>query len=98
MTMKQQKSPRLRPLWLMCITALGVSGLALAADPPSSYAPVVIKEAFQAIKARMEGEKRGVMQRHQSLLEQRYDLGNKPASGVTMSGGKPVQEIGRAHV
>lgn len=96
--MKQQTSPRLRPLWLMCITALGVSGLAWAADPPSSYAPVVIKETFQAIKARMEGDKRGVMQRHQSLLEQRYDLGNKPAQGVTMSAGKAVQGGARARL
>ncbi|MGH8076104.1 MAG: hypothetical protein ACREPE_02100 [Lysobacter sp.] len=89
--MKDQAAPRLRPLRLMCIIALGISGLALAADPPSSYAPVVIKETFQAIKARMESQKRGVMQRQQSLLEQRYDLGNKPAAGVTMSAGKPVQ-------
>lgn len=96
--MKQQKPLQLRPLWLMCITALGVSGLAVAADPPSSYAPVVIKETFQAIKARMEGQKRGFMQRQQSLLEQRYDLGNKPAQGVTMSAGKPVQGGVRARL
>ncbi|MHB8912185.1 MAG: hypothetical protein ACYC42_05990, partial [Lysobacter sp.] len=46
----------------------------------------------------MEGQKRGVMQRHQSLLEQRYDLGNKPARGVTMSAGKPVQGGARARL
>lgn len=87
----KQKSPPHRPLGLMCIAALGASGLVLAADPPSSYAPVVIKDTFQAVKARMEGEKRGVMQRQQGLLAERYDLANKPAAGVTMSAGKPVQ-------
>jgi cytochrome c peroxidase len=77
---------------------LGVSGLALAADPPSSYAPVVIKETFQAIKDRMSGEKRGVMQRQMSLLEQRYDLADRPVSGVTMSGGKAIQGGVRARL
>lgn len=89
--MRLRTSPRLRPLWVTCIIALGLSGLALAADPPSSYAPVVIKETFAAIKSRMEGDKRGIMQRQRSLLEQRYDLSNRPASGVTMSRGKAVQ-------
>src|SRR4030095_13721764 len=31
------------------------------------------------------------MKRQLALLEERYDLSNKPASGVTMSRGKPVQ-------
>lgn len=93
-----RKSPRLRPLWLACATALAMSGLALAADPPSSYAPVVIKETFQAIKARMEGDKRGVMQRHRSLLSERYDLADRPAAGVTMSAGKAVQGGARARL
>ncbi|WP_031369997.1 cytochrome b6 [Lysobacter sp. ESA13C] len=96
--MRQQKSPRLRPLWLLCLGALGVSGIALAADPPSSYMPVVIKETFAAIKSRMERDKPAVMQRHRSLLEQRYDLGNKPVRGVSMSGGKPVQGGVRARL
>jgi cytochrome c peroxidase len=89
MTMRQFALRR-KPLWLTCIVVLGASGIALAADPPTSYMPVVIKETFQAIKSRMEGQKRGVMQRQRSLLEQRYDLSNRP-SGVTMTRGKPVQ-------
>jgi hypothetical protein len=32
-----------------------------------------------------------VMEKHQALLEQRYDLADHPVSGVTMSRGKPVQ-------
>lgn len=94
----RQFALRRKPLWSTCIAVLGVSGIALAADPPTSYMPVVIKETFQAIKSRMEGQKRGVMQRHRSLLEQRYDLANRPASGVTMTRGKPVQGGARARL
>lgn len=80
---------RLRTLSMACAVAVA-SGLALAANP-TSFSPVAITETFQSIKARMEGEKRGVMQRQMSLLEQRYDLANRPAPGVKMSGGKAVQ-------
>jgi cytochrome c peroxidase len=62
----------------------------------SSYAPVVITEDFAATMARMKAEKPEIMQRQKQLLEERYDLGNKPAAGVTMSRGKPVQEGVRA--
>ncbi|WP_206860677.1 hypothetical protein [Lysobacter changpingensis] len=97
--MRQPRQPRLKSLWVVCVTALGLSGLALAADPPpSSYMPVVITETFQAIKSRMEGAKRGVMQRHRSLLEQRYDLSNRPVAGLTMTRGKPVQGGVRARL
>jgi cytochrome c peroxidase len=58
----------------------------------SSYSPVVIKESFEAIMARMKAAKPAVMKRHMDLLSERYDLANRPATGVTMSRGKPVQE------
>jgi hypothetical protein len=58
----------------------------------SSYSPVVVKESFEAIMARMKAAKTGVMKRQMDLLSERYDLANRPASGVTMSRGKPVQE------
>lgn len=60
-------------------------------DRPSSYAPVVIQEDFNAILARMSAAKPEVMKRQMALLEERYDLSNRPAPGVTMSRGKPVQ-------
>ena len=66
-----------------------------AADPeppPSSYMPVAAKEPFPDTMARMQAEKAAVMKRQMDLLEQRYDLRNDPAPGVTMSGGKPVQQ------
>ncbi|MBJ6764458.1 cytochrome B6 [Myxococcaceae bacterium JPH2] len=54
--------------------------------------PVDQTEPFSEVMARMKADKPKVEARHQQLLVQRYDLGNKPASGVTMSRGKPVQE------
>jgi len=62
------------------------------ADVPSSYSPVVIKEAFDATKARMEAAKAEIMKRQMALLEERYDLSDRPARDVTMSRGKAVQD------
>ena len=59
--------------------------------PPSSYAPV-IEPDFATTMQRMSQAKAGVMQRQKNLLQERYDLADKPAKGVTMSRGKPVQE------
>jgi cytochrome c peroxidase len=42
--------------------------------------------------ARMKAAKPEVMKRQMDLLNERYDLSNRPAIGVTMSRGKPVQE------
>jgi len=83
-------------------TATGIASLVVAAvqtafpqetgKPASSYSPVVIHEAFATIRARMEAAKPEVMKRHTALLEERYDLSNRPASGVTMARSKPVQQ------
>ncbi len=59
--------------------------------PPSSYAPVVAQEDFAAIKARMEAAKDEVMARQMALLNDRYDMTDRPSQAITMSGGKPVQ-------
>jgi cytochrome c peroxidase len=61
----------------------------------TSYAPVDIKESFASIMARMTAAKPGVEKEHTALLNERYDLSNRPAQGVTMSRGKPVQEGAR---
>lgn len=58
----------------------------------SSYAPVVITEEVTTTMARMKADKPKVMQRHMDLLNERYDLSNRSAKGVMMSGGNPVQE------
>ncbi len=62
------------------------------AETPSSYAPVVDQESFEAVMSRMKQAKSGVVKRQLELLNKRYDLGNRPAAGVTMSRGKAIQE------
>ena len=62
----------------------------------SSYAPVDIKETFASIMSRMTQAKPEIQKRHADLLNERYDLSNRPVQGVTMSRGKPVQEGVRA--
>jgi len=58
----------------------------------SSYMPVVDPEDFATIHARMSSAKAGVMKRQMDLLSERYDLSDRPASGVVMDRTKPVQE------
>jgi cytochrome c peroxidase len=58
----------------------------------SSYMPVDIPEPFSAIFARLSAQKQGVTREHMALLNERYDLSNRPATGVTMDRTKPVQE------
>ena len=57
----------------------------------SSYSPVVVTEDFSTTMARMKAAKSAVMQRQLALLAERYDLSDRPAKGVTMSRGKPIQ-------
>jgi cytochrome c peroxidase len=49
------------------------------------------EEDFAALVKRLEREKPQFARRQQSLLEQRYDLADRPVAGVTMARGKPVQ-------
>ncbi len=79
-------------LLLTGLIGLQTTALAQPAPPPTSYSPVIITETFDAISNRMINAKDEVEGRQQDLLEMRYDLGNRPASGVTMALGKPVQE------
>ena len=82
-----------------CFICLGVGALLAGslinsmarADQPTSYAPVAITEDFTTTMNRMKEAKAGVNKRQQDLLNERYDLGDHPASGVTMFRGKPEQ-------
>jgi len=49
-------------------------------------------EPFSKIMAKMKAEKAKIMARQMKLLQERYDLNNRPAKGITMSRGKPIQE------
>lgn len=58
----------------------------------SSYMPVVSEEPFDAVFQRMSKAKPAVMQKQMTLLEQRYDLSDRPSKDAKMSRGKPLQE------
>jgi cytochrome c peroxidase len=81
--------------WTLSVQAQG--GATTGAPPrmppapaKSSYTPVV-EEPFETVFKRMSAAKDDVMNRQMGLLAERYDLADRPASGVTMSGGKAVQ-------
>ena len=76
----------------VCIALIAAYAREAADKPPSSYSPVVAKESFAKVMARMSAAKADVMKRHMALLKQRYDLSDRPAKGVTMSRGKAIQE------
>lgn len=67
---------------LLAVSLLGAT-VAAAADT---------EEDFPSLVSRLQGEKPEFAERHRALLQQRYDLADRAAPGVTMSGGKPVQE------
>ena len=81
-------------LCFACTAVLAATGMVLAAEKSvkTSYSPVVITEPFDSIMKRMTDAKPEIMKRQMDLLKQRYDLSDRPAKGVTMSRGKPVQE------
>jgi cytochrome c peroxidase len=49
-------------------------------------------EEFNAMVKELQSRQPEFAKRHQKLLAERYDLSDRPAKGVNMSRGKPVQE------
>src|SRR6266478_8494503 len=64
-------------------------------QPPSgkTYFPVV-EQDFAKVRASDQAAKPAVMQRQRTLLAERYDLSNRPAAGVMMSGGRKAVQQG----
>jgi cytochrome c peroxidase len=65
-------------------------------EPPPKgpiYLPVVEVD-FATVRARDVAAKPEVMQRQRTLLEARYDLSDRPAAGVMMSGGRKAVQQG----
>src|ERR1700681_4291896 len=56
----------------------------------TSYMKVDITEPFSSFMARMVKAKPEVEKEHEALLNERYDLSDRPAPGVTMDRRKPV--------
>jgi len=77
---------------VLLLATLGLVMAEEASKAASSYAPVVIKEPFAAVMKQMQEAKPGIAKKHEELLKERYDLADRPAPGVAMSRGKPVQE------
>jgi cytochrome c peroxidase len=78
-----------------CLLATRVVSAAGQADQQqvkNSYMPVVDTENFATIHDRMAAAKAGVMKRQMDLLDERYDLSDRPAKNVVMDRTKPVQE------
>ncbi len=93
--MNQRRSKPVNAALVIVVMTFGVScadSASLAGEQASSYAPVDIKEAFANTMSRTKAAKGEVMQRQKDLLEERYDLSDRPAEGVTMTGGKRIQE------
>ncbi|HEX7899451.1 MAG TPA: cytochrome B6 [Planctomycetota bacterium] len=68
-------------------------------DPPvagprgtSSYAPVHVEEPMAALIERMKAAKPEILRRHRTLLDERYDLSDRPSKEARHFRGKPVQE------
>ncbi|HET6157273.1 MAG TPA: hypothetical protein VFE34_02925 [Dongiaceae bacterium] len=77
---------------VLTLAGIGVA-LAQSEDKPvTSYLPVTPTEDFSKLTARLRAAKPEVMNRQRDLLDQRYDLSDRKAPGVTMSRGKPVQD------
>ncbi len=66
------------------------------AAPPVAAAAQAAPETFAQAKARMESERAAIEARFRALLEERYDLSDRPAASATTSRGKPVQSGVRA--
>jgi cytochrome c peroxidase len=71
---------------------MGSEGYEKGPRGQTSYQPTAIDQPFAAKMVADVAAKPGIEREHQALLEERYDLGDHPAQGVTMEHGKPLQE------
>jgi cytochrome c peroxidase len=71
---------------------MGTEGFNKGPRGLTSYQPVAIDQPFAAIMAHDVAAKPGIEREHQAVLDQRYDLSDHAAQGVTMERGKPLQE------
>lgn len=83
-----------KPLAFLALATSAACVLTVRADPlpaDATYRPLPT-QPFSDVKRMDEAAKPKVMQRQAGLLGSRYDLSNRPITGVMMSGGrKPVQ-------
>jgi len=80
------------PVWkwstLLVVPAIALpAGIGLSQPGP---------EEFETVRKRMEQAKPAIQKKHSDLLNERYDLSDRPVKGVTMSRSKPIQAGPRA--
>src|SRR3954465_12990148 len=79
------------PATAVLVLACSLAALSDPLPPDATYRPLPTLP-FTAVKTADEAQKPQVMQRQADLLNQRYDLSDRPVPGVMMSGGrKPIQ-------
>jgi cytochrome c peroxidase len=71
---------------------MGTEGFNRGSRGLTSYMPVATDQPFAARMAHDVAAKASIEREHQMMLEERYDLRDRPAQGVTMERGKPLQE------
>lgn len=78
------------------IAAALASAFAATSDPlpPESTYRALPTQPFSKVKENDEAQKPAVMERQRALMEQRYDLANRPVAGVMMSGGRKAVQQG----
>lgn len=95
----------LRTVGWAAIAALGIGlfvwNLGAAQQAPAPAAPPkgaiympVVEGDFAAVRSRDVAAKSDVMRRQRALLAERYDLSDRPAAGVMMSGGRKALQQG----
>jgi cytochrome c peroxidase len=73
-------------LFLLSFAGTGLAALVVGAQEPDA------KAKFEATFRKMSAEKAAIMREARQHLAERYDLADRPASGVTMTRGKAVQD------
>jgi len=84
-----------KPVVVSFIAMACAAVAAIADEKPTSYMPVKVGEKFETIRSRMEAAKAGIAKEHQSVLDERYDLSDRPAQ-AKMFRGKSLQAGPRA--
>src|SRR3954469_19667300 len=86
------------PAAAVLVLACSLAALSDPLPPDASYRPLPTLP-FSAVKTADEAQKPQVLQQQSDLLNERYDLSDRPIPGVMMSGGrKPVQGGVRARL
>lgn len=77
----------------ICVAAFSLAALSDPLPPDTTYRPLPTLPLSE-VRANDEAQKPRVMERQRSLLEQRYDLADRPMPNIAMSGGRKAVQDG----